>query len=89
MRAELEGLPARVARHAEAGCVDEEVPCGDGMATLLVSDDGLGLPAEPAGGGHGLVNMARRAEHWGGTFELEAGPEGGTVVSWRVPIPIR
>ena len=56
---------------------------------LVVSDDGAGLPAARPAGGHGLVNMARRAERWGGQLELGAGPAGGTVVTWQVPMVAR
>lgn len=77
---------ANVARHARAERVDVELRCGDGLVTLVVSDDGAGLPAARPEGGHGLVNMARRAERWGGRIELAAGPAGGTVVTWSVPM---
>jgi signal transduction histidine kinase len=73
-----------VARHAKAGRVDVEV-ASDGEILLRVTDDGAGPPDGPSPGGHGLPNMARRAEHCGGTLALRPRPEGGTVLEWRVP----
>ena len=77
---------ANVARHAGAGRVDVEVRAGDAAATLVVTDDGMGLAPERAGGGHGLANMARRAERWGGALQLAGGAAGGLVLTWRVPL---
>jgi len=77
---------ANVARHASAGRVDVEVRAGEGAATLVITDDGVGLPPQRTGGGHGVANMARRAERWGGALQLAGGPAGGLVLTWRVPL---
>jgi signal transduction histidine kinase len=77
---------SNVARHAGAGRVDVSLRCEPGAAVLVVTDDGVGIPAERGGGGHGLANMARRAERCGGTLSAVAVPGGGTVVEWRVPL---
>ena len=73
-----------VAKHAAAGRVDVAVLAGDGI-TLRVTDDGVGAPVGDAPRGHGLKNMAARAESHGGTLSLAAIPGGGTVLEWRVP----
>ena len=36
-------------------------------------------------GGSGLANLAARAEELGGTSSLVPGPDGGSVLEWRVP----
>ncbi len=74
-----------VARHAYATHVDVQVVVGDGQLTLRLVDDGVGLQ-ERAGSGHGLNNMARRAEKLGGEFDLEERTPHGTVLTWRVPL---
>jgi signal transduction histidine kinase len=74
-----------VARHAQATHVDVGVVVGDGGLTLTVNDDGRGLEGQ-TGAGHGLSNMARRAEKLGGDFELEARRPHGTQLTWRVPL---
>jgi signal transduction histidine kinase len=79
---------SNVARHAAASRVDVAVEAHDGELCLTVADDGVGLPADPsARGGHGIRNMAARAERCGGSFELTKGERGGTAVIWRVPLP--
>jgi hypothetical protein len=55
----------------------------DDHVTLIVSDDGTGLPAEVLGG-RGLANMRDRSRMLGGELRLERSPEGGTVLVWRV-----
>ncbi|RXS67291.1 hypothetical protein EST54_12700 [Streptomyces sioyaensis] len=40
-----------------------------------------------AGRRSGLSNLAKRAEGLGGTMTVEAPPDGGTRLVWRVPLP--
>jgi signal transduction histidine kinase len=79
---------SNVARHAEASQVDVTVDTGpDGMLTVQVIDDGVGIPAE--GRRSGLRNLAGRAEKLGGELRLEPASPGadrpGTRLEWRVP----
>jgi signal transduction histidine kinase len=74
---------SNVARHAGASAVDVRVTVADGLE-LSVTDDGEGMPAEPARRS-GLANLARRAEGHGGTLVIDAGPGGGTLLRWSVP----
>ena len=75
---------SNVARHAGASRVEVEVLVG-GEVCVRVTDDGIGPPTEDGPRGHGLANMAARAAQLGGSLELEAGPQGGTVLTWQVP----
>jgi two-component system, NarL family, sensor histidine kinase DevS len=75
---------SNVARHAKASRVDVEVTV-EGEACLGVSDNGVGPPVPGTAGGSGLRNMEARAAELGGSMTLQAGPEGGTVLEWRVP----
>ena len=77
---------SNAARHAGASRVDVEVLAGADALVLRVSDDGVGPPADDAPRGHGLANMASRAEQHGGSCEVRAGDTGGTVLEWRVPV---
>jgi signal transduction histidine kinase len=80
---------ANVAKHAGAHRVDVEVLC-NGELVLRVADDGRGPAADGAlevGHGHGLVNLRRRADRWDGRCTLEPGPNGGSVLTWQVPLP--
>jgi signal transduction histidine kinase len=75
---------SNVARHASATRVDVEVIV-EGEVALTVSDDGVGPGTGSRAGGKGLANLATRAEKLGGTFEIRAEANGGTVVEFRVP----
>ena len=79
---------SNAARHADARQVDVTVDVApDGMLTVLVIDDGAGIPA----GAHrsGLRNLAERAENLGGKLGLSpadpTAPTPGTRLEWRVP----
>jgi len=79
---------SNAARHADARQVDVTVDVDpDGMLTVLVIDDGTGIPA----GAHrsGLRNLAERAEDLGGKLRLSpadpTAPTPGTRLEWRVP----
>jgi signal transduction histidine kinase len=50
-----------------------------------IKDDGIGLPA---GGraGVGLASMRERTAELGGTFQIEAMPDGGTRINARLPL---
>ncbi len=83
--AALQEALSNVARHADASNVQVVVESGSDIL-LRVVDDGVGLP-ERVDAGRGLRNMERRAEGLGGSFVAQRGPEGGTIVEWRVPLP--
>jgi signal transduction histidine kinase len=58
---------------------------------VSIADDGKGFkPAEPGSngsmGGHGLVNMQRRAQGIGGSLKIDSEIGRGTKVTLRVPI---
>ena len=83
----LEEALSNAARHAQASRVDVTVDAGHDLL-LRVSDDGRGLPSQLKDGGRGLPNMAERARLVGGNGSVTPGPDGGTVVEWRVPLPL-
>ena len=74
---------SNAARHAGASSVEVALMIGDELV-LSVVDDGRGL-GEPGRRG-GLDNMQRRAEALDGTCQVADGPNGGTAVSWSVPL---
>jgi signal transduction histidine kinase len=76
---------SNVARHARARRAEVEVTVSDDLH-LRVLDDGVGVGHGRPPGGNGLPNMAERAESYGGSFTLRARPDGGTEVSWRIPL---
>jgi signal transduction histidine kinase len=79
---------SNAARHADASGVDVTVDVDpDGILTVLVTDDGTGIPAGIKRSG--LRNLATRAEDLGGELRLEpadpTAPAPGTRLEWRVP----
>ena len=73
-----------VAKHAQASSVRISVSVGTDVV-VQVTDDGVGVPDEVYGG-HGLANLARRAEKLGGCAEVGPLPTGvGCSVRWCVP----
>ncbi|MEV4611595.1 GAF domain-containing protein [Kitasatospora sp. NPDC049258] len=80
----LEEALSNAVRHARAHRVEVDLSA-DGELGLTVTDDGVGLP--PDGPRSGLANLAERAQRLGGSFRAGAGPDGGTRLVWRVPLP--
>jgi signal transduction histidine kinase len=56
------------------------------LVTLTVEDDGIGVPETPQkSSGLGIQIMAHRAAMIGGSFAIEPGPTGGTIVTCSIP----
>ena len=76
-----------VLRHARARRVRVGLALGEGALVATVADDGVGLPPEAArrSASMGLLGMRERAKALGGTFELSSPPQGGALVTVRLP----
>ncbi|MBN2500097.1 MAG: sensor histidine kinase [Anaerolineales bacterium] len=77
-----------VQRHAKADNVWLQLTFQDGAVSLLVSDDGVGLPEGAEQAGFGLRGMRERMGLVGGTLLLEPRPGGGTQLRVEVPLPV-
>jgi len=73
-----------VGKHARATQVVITIAAGDELR-LIVADDGDGMGAAPSGG-LGLKNLRQRAERLGGGVDLGISREGGTRLTWHVPL---
>jgi signal transduction histidine kinase len=73
-----------VGKHACASQVVITIAAGDELR-LVVADDGEGIADESAAG-LGLKNLRHRAERLGGAVELGTSREGGTRLTWHVPL---
>ncbi|MDX2030968.1 MAG: PAS domain S-box protein [Blastocatellia bacterium] len=77
-----------MARHAQATVARIELTEADRALTLVVSDDGIGIPPEKIhdSGSLGLLGMRERVLLLGGAIEIERLSPAGTRVTVRIPI---
>jgi signal transduction histidine kinase len=75
-------------RHAGCSAISVTLDGAPDAVTLTIADDGIGMPAEPRPGGHGLRSMYGRAETIGAELHIGPGPGGrGTAVALALPHP--
>jgi signal transduction histidine kinase len=75
-------------RHARCSVILVTLASSTDGVSLTVADDGVGMPAEPRPGGHGLRSMHGRAETIGAQLHIGPGPGGhGTSVALALPHP--
>ena len=79
-----EGL-TNALKHARASQADVTVRYEPGELRLEVRDDGVGAVSSD-GLGHGLVGIRERVKIYGGEMSAGASPEGGFVLSARLPL---
>ncbi len=73
-----------VGKHARASQVVITIAAGDELR-VVVADDGHGM-GEAYSSGHGLKNIRQRAERLGGDMDFGTSREGGTRLTWHVPL---
>lgn len=88
----LQETLTNVYRHAAAQCVDVRILRQPGHVSLVVADDGKGIPHEVlakfrdgAASGIGLAGMRERLAEFGGEIRVESS-SGGSVVQALIPI---
>lgn len=75
-------------RHAGCSAITVTLASAPEAVTLVIADDGVGMPADPRPGGHGLRSMHGRAETIGARLDIGPGPGGrGTAVALALPNP--
>ncbi|MFI0239958.1 GAF domain-containing protein [Streptomyces sp. NPDC016845] len=75
-----------VARHARASKAEVALLVRGRTLTLVVEDDGVGIPDVADEHRSGLANMAARARGRGGTLTLARRESNGTHLEWHVPL---
>lgn len=76
---------SNAARHAKAEHVEIEVRVNNSDVNIRITDDGIGpdgLNRRKAG----TLSLAQRASARHGSFDISAGDNGGTTVTWSCPI---
>lgn len=76
---------SNVTRHAHANSAEVSVSVTASLVTVVVDDDGVGVP-ENLPRSSGTANLLKRAHAHGGACDIERRSTGGTRVSWRAPL---
>ena len=71
---------ANVAKHSGATSAKVGLTLEGDWLHIAVRDNGCGFDPTIDSDGNGLINMRRRVEATGGTFQLESAPRGGTRI---------
>jgi signal transduction histidine kinase len=75
-----------VQRHAKAQQIWVELKTQENCVALVVSDDGVGFPAETREATFGLHGLRERAAHMDGELRLETREGGGAQVKFILPL---
>ena len=77
-----------IVKHARATQVGVEIAVQDNQMLVLIEDNGTGIETDrrEAVGSHGLATMRHRVRSFGGTFDIDSPPQGGTCIRARVPL---
>jgi signal transduction histidine kinase len=80
-----------VVKHARATDVSVQIEARDETLIVSITDNGVGLPADLGETSHrnGLKTMRSRMQSLGGTLEIAAAADRGTVVTLVVTLPPR
>jgi PAS domain S-box-containing protein len=76
---------SNIARHADAQRVDVALSHIGQQLSVVITDDGNGIPSSHRLGS-GLLNMSDRAAQLHGTCSVTSGEGSGTTVRWQVPV---
>ena len=78
-----------IVKYASARNVDVELLADDEGVSLVVHDDGTGLPAgvESSRLSHGIAGMRQRVRALNGSFKIGSKPGSGTTIDVFIPVP--
>lgn len=77
-----------IVKHSGAANASIDLYVTDGVAHLIIQDDGRGMDLTPNTlNGIGMINMRERAEMLDGSFLVESSPDKGTDIIVEIPIP--
>ena len=78
-----------IVKYASARTVDVELLGDEDGVSLIVHDDGAGLPTgvESSRLSHGIVGMRQRVRALNGTFKIGSRPGSGTTIEVFIPLP--
>ncbi len=78
-----------IVKYAKAKHVGVDLGVGADGVTLVIDDDGIGIPADAQDNrlSHGIIGMRQRVRALHGEFSIGRRPEGGTVIEVTIPAP--
>lgn len=76
----LRELLTNAIKHSKAHLVEVQVSALKTKCEVRIVDDGVGIEVDVHRSG--LLNLSKRAEDFGGTFEIYKRPNGGTRAIW-------
>lgn len=77
-----------IVKYAKASHVNVELGLTDETLTLLIEDDGIGIPPDAQSNllSHGIAGMRQRVRALHGEFAIARRPEGGTMIEVTIPV---
>jgi signal transduction histidine kinase len=77
-----------IVKHAHATQVKVEIAMGENDMTVVIEDNGIGIESDrrEAVGSHGLATMRHRVRSFGGSFDIDVPPAGGTRIQASIAL---
>ena len=84
----LQEALTNIVKYAQAKNVNVDLGVTSDTVTLLIEDDGIGIPEDAQNNllSHGIAGMRQRVRALHGEFAISRRPEGGTMIEVNVPI---
>lgn len=84
----LQEALTNIVKYAQARTVTIDLGVTDTDITMLIEDDGIGIPEDAQNNllSHGIAGMRQRVRALHGEFTISRRPEGGTLIEVNVPI---
>ncbi len=87
----LQEALTNIVKYAQAKHVNIELGLTADAVTLVIEDDGVGIPADAHNNhlSHGISGMRQRVRALHGEFSIARRAKGGTAVKVRIPVEVR
>jgi signal transduction histidine kinase len=84
----LQEALTNIVKYAKASNVNVDLGVTSDTITLLIEDDGIGIPEDAQNNllSHGIAGMRQRVRALHGDFSIARRPEGGTMIEVNVPL---
>jgi signal transduction histidine kinase len=84
----LQEALTNIVKYAKASNVNIDLGVTSDTVTLLIEDDGIGIPDDAQNNllSHGIAGMRQRVRALHGDFAIARRPEGGTMIEVNVPL---